>query len=520
MADGNGRSPASTSNCPETGAALEIADLSKTFSGQVVLNRVSMTVGQGEVHALVGQNGSGKSTLIKVLAGYHDPDPGASASVLGQALQLGSSTDAHQKNLRFVHQDLGLVDELSAVENLMLGRAYPTQLGVRIRWNQARRAAAETLARAGLDIDVRRPVGELSIADRTRLAIARALPEREDDRVVLVLDEPTAALPGQDVDRLFATIRRLRQDGHGIVLVSHHLDEILEISDAITVLRDGKKVGTVRSADVDAAKLTQLIVGYDLRLSTGRQEALPAAGNPVLKLEHLAHGSVADVSIHVHQGEVVGVAGLSGSGREVLASMITGRLPREGALLVDGKPVLPASPAAALKARLASVPGERARYGIFPNLNVRHNLTMGSLKRHVKNGHIDSGAERLEVRRWIEKLGIVTRGADAPITSLSGGNQQKVLVARALRLSPRVLVLDDPTAGIDVAARDQVHRIIEEGSADTMAVLLASTDSDELARLCDRVLIMSHGRVVRELRRGADLSAEAINHLLVSGAAA
>jgi ribose transport system ATP-binding protein len=391
---------------------------------------------------------------------------------------------------------------------------------VRIRWRDARQLTADIAARAGLEIDVRTPVGELGLADRTRLAIARALPEREDEKAVIVLDEPTAALPARDVDRLFATIRQLQREGHSIVIVSHHLDEVLDIADTITVLRDGKKVAAIAASEVDHDSLTKLIVGYDLQLSTGREEALTAAGSAVLRLEHIAHGSVLDVSADVHQGEVVGVAGLSGSGREILAAMITGRLPREGDVYVDGEAVSPGSPSAALGARLASVPGERARYGTFPNLNVRQNLTMGALGRHVRRGRIDSSAERTEVRQWIKDLGIVTRGADAPITSLSGGNQQKVLVARALRLSPRILVLDDPTAGIDVAARDQVHRIIEENATDTMAVLLVSTDSDELARLCDRVLVMSRGRVVRELRRGVDLTAEAIDHIQVSGVAA
>jgi ribose transport system ATP-binding protein len=502
-----------------TAAALEIRNLSKTFSGQVVLDRVSLTVAEGEVHALVGQNGSGKSTLIKVLAGYHEPDPGATAEVHGQSLNLGSATDAHHKAIRFVHQDLGLVLELSAVENLMLGRQYPTRFG-KIRWRDARRLTAEMVRRAGLEIDVRTPVGEMGVADRTRLAIARALPEREDQKAVIVLDEPTAALPARDVQSLFSTIRHLQSTGNSVVLVSHHLDEVLGIADTVTVLRDGKKVATTAVSDVNHESLTRLIVGFDLHVSSGRHEASEPTGDEVLRLEDLSGGSVVDVSATVHQGEIVGVAGLSGSGREILAAMITGRLPRSGDVYVDGSAVAADHPSVALKAGVASVPGERARYGTFPNLTVRHNLTMGSLRRHVRHGRIDGSAERDEVRQWIKDLGIVTRGADAPITSLSGGNQQKVLVARALRLSPRALILDDPTAGIDVGAREQVHRIIEENSTETMAVLLVSTDSDELARLCDRVLILNRGRIGRELCRGVDLSAEAIDHAQVSVVAA
>jgi ribose transport system ATP-binding protein len=497
------------------GDALEIVNLSKTFGGQVVLDRINFKVCEEEVHGLVGQNGSGKSTLIKVLAGYHAPDPGATAQVHGRPLQIGSATDAHHKGVRFVHQDLGLVLELSAVENLMLGRQYPTSFG-RIRWRDARRVTSDLVARAGLDIDVRIPVGELGLADRTRLAIARALPDREDDKVVLVLDEPTAALPARDVARLFDTIRQLKMAGNSIIIVSHHLDEILGITDTITVLRDGKKVAETSSSGIDHDALIRLIVGHEIQRSAGRDEALEVAGQAVLRLDHVAGGSVADVSAVVHQGEIVGIAGLSGSGREVLASLITGRLPRDGRVTVNGVEVAEGSPRAALAAGLASVPGERARYGTFPNLNVRQNLTMGSLRRHLHRGRINTSAERSEVSQWIKNLGIVTRSTDAPISSLSGGNQQKVLVARALRLSPSVLVLDDPTAGIDVGAREQVHQIIEENTTETMAVLLVSTDSTELARLCDRVLIMNRGRVGHQLRRGVDLSADAIDHAQVA----
>ena len=305
-----------------------------------------------------------------------------------------------------------------------------------------------------------------------------------------------------------------------MIIVSHHLDEILSIADTITVLRDGKKVATTPSHGMDHERLTLLIVGHELETSSGREEATEVSGQPVLRLEHLSAGSVGDVSAVVHQGEIVGVAGLAGSGREILASMITGRLQRDGLIYVDGQLVPSHSPRAALDAHLVSVPGERARYGTFPNLSVRQNLTICSLARHVRLGSIDAGSEKDEVRRWISDLGIVTRGSEAPITSLSGGNQQKVLVARALRLGPRVLVLDDPTAGIDVGAREQVHKIIETSSIENMAVLLVSTDSDELARLCDRVLIMSRGRVTREFRRGVDLTAEAIDHAQVSGLAA
>jgi len=500
--------------------ALTIRNLSKTFSGQVVLDRVDLVLGEAEVHALVGQNGSGKSTLIKVLAGYHQPDPGASAAVAGRPLQLGSASAAHDQGIRFVHQDLGLVLELSIVENLMLTTPYPRAFPGRIRWREARRLAARMLGRVGLETDVRRPVGELGLADRTGVAIARALPDPDLGRAVLVLDEPTASLPGDEVERLLATIRRLRDAGHSILLVSHHLDEVLDVADQITVLRDGHKVACTARAGVDQDGLTRLIVGHNLAISTGRQEAAASTEAGVLHLDGVAGGTVRSVSVTVRRGEIVGIAGLTGSGREALGAMVSGRLPRTGGVLVDGAAVEPANPAAALAAGLAFVPGERARYGTFASMTVRHNVTMGSLRRHVRRGRIDARSERREVQGWIDELGIVTRGADAPITSLSGGNQQKVLVARALRLEPKALVLDDPTAGIDIKAREAVHQIIERSTESGLAVLLVSTDSDELARLCDRVLVMSHGRVAREILRGAGLTPEAIDHAQVAAVAA
>jgi ribose transport system ATP-binding protein len=497
---------------------LTISNLSKSFAGQLALDRVDLEVAQGEVHALVGQNGSGKSTLIKVLAGYHQPDEGASATLRGEALELGSATAAHRGGIRFVHQDLGMVLELSAVENLMLGRGYPRGFGGRIQWSKARDRARAMVERAGLDIDVRRPVGELGLADRTGLAIARARPDPALGSALLVLDEPTAALPNDDVHRLFETVRHLQAAGNSILIVSHHLEEIFEISDRITVLRDGKRVATTSAADADADSLVRLMVGHDLVVSQGRSERADSSAEVVLDLEHVAGDTVRSVSVQVRAGEVVGVAGLTGSGREQLAALVTGRLERTGRVSVRGREVDGGSPAAGLRAGLALVPGERGRYGIFANFNVRENLTLGALGQHTRHGVLTRRSEAREAREWIESVGVVTRGTEAAISSLSGGNQQKVLVIRALRLRPAVLVLDDPTAGIDVKARDQVHTIVEGAVEGGMSVLLVSTDSGELARLADRVLVMRHGRVVRELHRGDDLTAAAIDQSQVAAA--
>lgn len=498
--------------------ALEIRGLSKTFSGHVVLDGVDLTVKAGEVHALVGQNGSGKSTLIKVLAGYHAPDPGASASVRGRALDLGSASAADRLNIRFVHQDLGLVNDLSITENIMLGRTYPTIAGVKINWRAARQIAHDCIVRTGPAIDVTRKVGEFGIAERTRIAIARALPDN-DDPALIVLDEPTAALPARDVEALFGTIRSLTAAGNSVILVSHHLDEILGVSDSITVLRDGIKIATVATTDVDHDELTNLIIGKALVRNTAGPRASRTDKPASVQITGLRGVTLLDFNTELRPGEIVGVAGLTGSGREEVAALTIGRQPREdGGIVVGGTAVPSGDPIRALGAGMAWICGERARYGVFSTMDVASNTTVSDLRPVTVTGRLDHRKERDEVARWIDELGIVTTGPKAGMTTLSGGNQQKVLVARALRLQPTFLVLDDPTAGIDIGAREQVHSIISEHTDESMAVLITSTDSDELARLCDRVLVMSRGNVVAELQRGVDLDAATIDHAQVAGA--
>ncbi|GAA4681239.1 sugar ABC transporter ATP-binding protein [Gordonia humi] len=498
--------------------ALEIRGLSKTFSGHVVLDGVDLTVKAGEVHALVGQNGSGKSTLIKVLAGYHAPDPGASASVLDNVLELGSAAAADRLNVRFVHQDLGLVNDLSIAENIMLGRTYPTLGGVKINWRAARQVAHDCLVRTGPAIDVNRKVGEFGIAERTRIAIARALPDN-DDPALIVLDEPTAALPARDVEALFDTIRGLTAAGNSVILVSHHLDEILGVSDSVTVLRDGVKVATVATAEVDHDSLTNLIIGKELVRNVDRPRATRTDNPASVTITGLRGTALLDFNAQIRPGEIVGVAGLTGSGREEVAALTIGREESvTGEIVVNGTSVPTADPIKALRAGMAWICGERARYGVFASMNIASNTTVSDLRPLTVLGRLLHAKERKEVAGWIDDLGIVASGPKAGMTTLSGGNQQKVLVARALRLKPTFLVLDDPTAGIDIGAREQVHRIISGHTDESMAVLITSTDSDELARLCDRVLVMSRGYVVAELQRGVDLDAATIDHAQVAGA--
>ena len=494
---------------------LQLRHVTKSFGEQTALRDVDLTVDYGEVHALVGQNGSGKSTLIKLLSGYHQPAPGAEAELDGRSFQLGSTHAARAAGLRFVHQDLALVLQLSILDNMMLGRSYPLGLGGRIRWREAADRAGGYLRRVGVDADVRSPVGSLSMSERAAVAIARALSDTGHGRLLIVLDEPTAALPAGDVDRLLESIGRLRADGHGVLLVSHHLGEVLGVADRITVLRDGRVAASLPCADVDQRRLTELIVGHSaLTPDTGARPPaarVDADEHAVLRVRRLAGGRIRELDFAVRAGEIVGVAGITGSGRESLAPLLTGGLPHRGEIEAARSVLAPGRPRGVVAAGVAAVPGERARLGVFPNLGVRANMTISQPERHRRWGRIVRGAERDEVEMWIGRLGIVTQGPDAPMPTLSGGNQQKVLVARALRTRPKVLVLDDPTQGIDVGARAQIHEVIERCAADGIAILLVSTDSDELARLSDRVLILAGGRLARTLERGPGLTAKSID---------
>jgi ribose transport system ATP-binding protein len=510
MAPAGAEPPVEPAAGPSSPGALVLSAVSKTFNGRRVLSDASLSLQPGEVHALVGQNGSGKSTLVKILSGFHAPDPGARGWVNGVPLELGSAPAAQALGLRFVHQDLGVIGSLTSTENLFLGRSYPRGLGGRIRWGEARRVAAKRFAEVGLDVDVRAPVGDLEAAERAGVAIARATMD-DATLAVLVLDEPTAFLPAADVDRLFRIVRRIAARGHAVLIISHHLDEVLEVSDRLTVLRDGQVVARAGTNEVDQAALARLIVGRDVSVRDAVRGA-EASGRPVVLTATALQGrTIDDFSVDIREGEVVGVSGLTGSGRESLASLINGRVTRTGGTVTAaGRPVAPGSVKDTLAAGVASISGDRT-YGIFAGLKVRENLTVANQGALTRLGWLSKRAERDETDSWIADLSIVTTGPDAPVSSLSGGNQQKVVAARALRRQPRILVLDDPTAGIDVGSKAQLHEILAGRARAGLAVLLVSTDSDELARLSDRVLVFCHGRITAQLHRGQDLTAENID---------
>ena len=482
---------------------LTIEHLSKVFPGQVALDDVQLEIKAGSTHALVGQNGSGKSTLIKILAGYHEPT-GEPIAVFHQGdggdepLALGDGGAADAAGIRFVHQDLGLVDTVSTVENLALGGGYRTRFG-RINWRDETKRAIADLAELGFDdFDVRAPVGALAPSQKTAVALARALRGWENGARLLVLDEPTASLPGADVARLFDAIRRVKERGVAILYVSHHLDEVFEIADEVTVLRDGKNVATMPIGELDHERLIELMVGHIVE----RRRAVISSerGAVLLDAHQLSGGNVRVLDVQVHAGEVVGVAGITGSGREHVIPLVTGQIPsNDGRLYVGDAEVPPFSPRAAIAAGMAFVSADRQRQGNFATLSVTANTTMSDVKRNSQGPRLVHSKERAEAEGWVAKLRTKTSSTEAPMATLSGGNQQKVLFARGLRLKPKVIVLDEPTRGIDVGAKEEIHSLIDQAAAEGSAVLVASTDTEELVRLSHRILILRDGVIATEL---------------------
>ena len=486
--------------------ALDVAGLTKSFGPTRALHRASLTVAHGEVHALLGHNGSGKSTLIKILAGVHHPD-GGTVRVAGTPLPPGDGHAAHNAGLRFVHQDLAVVDSLNAVDNIGLGVGFARRKAGTISWPVARARAQAIIAELGHSFDVERPAGTLLPAERTCIAIARALQSQDVPAKVLILDEPTSAMPASEVTKFFAILGALRTRGLGIVFVTHHLDEVREIADQVTVLRDGSNVATVPARELTHAALVELILGSSARaepapVQAGDPRSPAPDSTPDLEVAGLRTGLVHGADFSVRRGEIVGIAGLSGSGREEVLPALAGGLPRHGSVRVGGREVPAGRPHRTAALGVGYVPADRVRNGLFPNLTVGSNLTIARLRQFTRAGLLRPSAELTDVRRWLAELQVQPDDPERGVTALSGGNQQKVLVARWLRVAPRVIILDEPSQGVDVGARVGIHWALRRAAEDT-AVLIASSDADELATLCDRVIVLSRGRVVGELAGSA-----------------
>ncbi|CAB4962424.1 MAG: ATP-binding cassette domain-containing protein [Actinobacteria bacterium] len=492
---------------PADDVALRVQGVAKSFGATRALKGVTFEAKRGEVHCLLGGNGSGKSTLIKILAGIQSADEGQFqiGTNLIDATSV-SPTQSSDLGVRVVHQQNSTFADLSVAENLCLGHGYLTGVGGKISWKETRRRAIELLDRFAIDADPDTQLSELSPANQTMVAIARALQDQEGAHEgVLVLDEPTAALPAHEVNVLLDALRGYAANGQTIIFVTHRLDEVLAVADTITVLRDGNHVATLPRTAVDHAGLVDLIMGRSVKSLAAGESRLPV-GQLVLSTSNLSGGPVKDISLTIHAGEIVGIAGLLGSGRSSILKMIFGLLqPESGTIEVKGTPVLAHSPRDAMRKGVAYVPEDRVRDSSFNSLSVLDNLGMSTVAQYFRRGAIRHREEASDGRSIVDSYMIKTQDLDSLMSSLSGGNQQKVVMARWLRRKPQVLLLDEPTQGVDVGARFEIWDLVRRATAEGTAVLVVSSDYEELAGVSDRVLVLQSGRLVAEVA-GNDLT--------------
>ncbi|MFF3914192.1 sugar ABC transporter ATP-binding protein [Streptomyces sp. NPDC001852] len=477
---------------PDTSAEplVRIRGLAKRFGGTRALDGVDLDVHAGSVLALLGPNGAGKSTLIKVLAGVHRADAGR---ITVDGHPLGSP--AASRRMSFIHQDLGLVEWMTVAENIALSTGYPRRAGL-ISWRRTRERCTGALRLVAGHLDPDAPIAQLAPAERSLVAIARALAARSH---LIVLDEPTARLPASDCARLFRVLHTLRDRGHGVLYVSHRLDEVYEVADAFAVLRDGRLVSHGPLAGHGADRLVRDIVGEEpIR---HRPAAVPAGGPAVLSLDGARTAGTGPVDLALGAGEVLGLVGLSGAGHTDLGRALAGTRPfLAGRVLLDGRPYRPRTVADAVRLGVGLVPGDRLGEGCAAALTVRENLLANPRAEGVGALHwIAPRRERAEAARLIERFSVRPRDSEAPLATLSGGNQQKVMIGRWLRVGLRLLILEEPTASVDIGAKAALYRLLDEALAGGLAVLLVSTDFEEVAGVCRRALVFVRGSVTAEL---------------------
>ena len=492
---------------------LQMSAISKRFPGATALDRVDFDLSAGEIVALVGENGAGKSTLMKILAGIHRADSGE-IRIDGAAVAPHAPDDAARLGIGVIHQERELIDTLDVAGNMFLGRE-PT-VGGRLRLLDRRRMEADTeqeLARIGVRIRARDIVGRLSSAQQQLVAIARALSMHAR---LLILDEPTSSLTSSDAERLFAVLHDLRAGGTAIVYISHRLKEIETIADRAVVLRDGRNAGTLARDAITHDRLVQLMIGRPAETRAARPPA--SAGAVALQIDRLRTDRYpdAEVSLTVHRGEVLGIAGLVGAGRSEMAEAICGLGTRlSGRVLLDGELLPPGSAHEAMRRGICLVPEDRRRCGVVAAMSVRENVTLPAPGQYARFGLIARAREAEAVSRVSSELAVKAPSIEAPVATLSGGNQQKIVLAKWLALRPRVIVFDEPTQGVDVGAKAEIHRLIRTLADEGAAVVMISSDMDEIVAESDRVAVMHDGRITGILAR-ADCTPESIMQLAVA----
>jgi len=492
--------------------ALEMIDITKTFPGVVALDRVALTCLPGEVHALVGENGAGKSTLMKILAGVYRPDSGR-IKLNSREVGLASPSQARDLGIAIIYQDFNLLPWLSATENILLGHLPRTGLGL-IDWTEAGRRAQAVQERLGICLDLREKVIDFSVAEQQLVEIAKALSWPKDPSL-LIMDEPSAVLAGHELDQLFKIIRTLRGQGVTVIYISHRLDEVFQIADRVTVLRDGRVAGSGEVAGLDKPRLISLMVGRSLD-----ETFPPSSGRPgrvVLEVKGLSSLDLglSGVGLTVREGEILGLAGLVGAGRTALAKVLFGLAPAdEGEMLFQGRPLEARNPRRAIQSGLALVPENRKEQGLILSQSLRSNGSLVILERLKKWLFIDSRRELQVIRRQVEEMDIKTPSLDQEVGYLSGGNQQKVVLAKWLSTSPKLIIMDEPTRGIDVGAKAEIYRLMRRLADQGTAIIMISSELQEIIGMSDRVLVMARGRVAGELA-GPEATEERIMTLAV-----
>lgn len=484
---------------------LQVRGLSKSFSGVRALDNVRLDVRRGEVHALMGENGAGKSTFMHILIGLLTPDAGE-IRFEGQVLTRGRVTDALRKGISMIHQEMLTIPALTVAQNLFLGRE-PRRWG----WLDDRslnRQAAQLLGRMGVDIRPDALMKHLSVGEMQMVEIAKAI---SNDAKVIIMDEPTSALSDREVATLFGIIRDLTRQGVAIIYISHKMDEIAAIADTITVLRDGQYVATAPAAELDTPTLIRMMVGRDIEQLF--PESTHSRGQEVLSVQHLSrHGAFSDISFTVHEGEVLGIGGLMGAGRTEIARVLFGLdRPDEGVVLLRGKKMGIRSPQEAIRRGIGYVSEDRKGWGLVPGLSIRQNMTLASLASHTKGLFVQTASEQAATATMMADLTIKAASAEQPVSSLSGGNQQKVVIGKTLLANPSLIILDEPTRGIDIGSKAEIYRLVRQLATRGMAVILISSELPELLGMSDRILVLAKGKQTAMLL-GKDATPETVMH--------
>jgi len=491
---------------------LEMQGIGKTFPGVRALEGVQLTVKEGQVHALLGENGAGKSTLIKILSGAYRKDEG---QILfeGQPVEIRDPHDAQALGISTIYQEFNLAHDLTVAENVFLGH-LPTK-GGRVDWSTVKARTREILDTLGVELSVDAPISSLPIAEQQLVEIAKALNRKTR---ILIMDEPSALLGEKDLDNLFRVVRSLQAQGIGIIYISHRLREIFELADEVTVLKDGRYVATRKVSEVTMDDLVKLMIGRDLKDVYPKRTV--EQGDVLLEVSNLSQSKLLrDISFQLHAGEIVGFAGIVGSGRTELARAIFGADPSSGEMRIAGKLYKPHSPAAAIRNGVALVTEDRKAQGLFLQLSVRINTTISGLRRLTRLGVINFGKELTLVKRMIQELRIKTPTPSFLVLNMSGGNQQKVVLARWLSVGTRIFMMDEPTRGIDVGSKSEIYQIMDELTKQGVGIIMISSELPEVLGMSDRIMVMRQGRIVKELSR-AEASEETIMQYAVGSAGA